>query len=308
MNDGNIILSDLNNTTHNHLLIKNFVSVDKYQKLDEFSVLNEGKYAFDRLKNKVIMAQLTKNSDNKIIGIEETPPICKYYNHQPLPIVRNKQKIWRYLDFRKFKDLISNRTLYLCRIDRFSDKLEGISPHSCKHAILERNGISDEKKQENIMLMEKRFKNNRNCTFTSCWHINSEPSFEMWKNYSPNSSSVLIETKYVKLQNALMLSKIPLHFEAIRYFDEPFFNQESYWFPTLFKRSEYSSEQELRISAYVKNLLGEESLNVSININTLIHKIHFHPDASTIDKKNIIELMKENKFKLHPNGLVTTIK
>ena len=40
----------------------------------------------------------------------------------------DSKKIWRYMDFTKFVNLLDTESLFFCRADRFYDKWEGIFP------------------------------------------------------------------------------------------------------------------------------------------------------------------------------------
>jgi hypothetical protein len=40
----------------------------------------------------------------------------------------NNSKIWRYLDFTKFIDLLDKSSLFFCRLDKLGDPFEGVCP------------------------------------------------------------------------------------------------------------------------------------------------------------------------------------
>ena len=143
--------------------------------------------------------------------------------------------------------MINQSSLYLTRIDQFKDNLEGISPESCRQSILEdhRFNNDNDKLTQNLELFEERMLNNRKSSFVCCWHINDKINKTLWDSYGNNSTeSIAIETSVDRLNKATENSPVPFLFEPIRYFENPFFNQETYWFPTLFKNKDFEDERE----------------------------------------------------------------
>ena len=104
----------------------------------------------------------------------------------------------RYMDIKKYKDLLSTKTLYFPRYDQFEDKLEGsmldyVDPDKLVYQLTENLRRIDGTAQDERFLMwtyldtfdqalyEKFL---RNYTFVSCWHQGIEESSLMWKAYS----------------------------------------------------------------------------------------------------------------------------
>lgn len=83
------------------------------------------------------------------------------------PVFKEKNdKLYRFMSFKKFNDLISNKMLFFAKASKLSDKFEG------GHLI---RGLEDE------------CINNRNLTFVSCWTTNNpleDDSLFMWRPYS----------------------------------------------------------------------------------------------------------------------------
>lgn len=255
---------------------------------------NRGKTAYDLMENNLIAAEITYD-DKKPLSEELTPISARKFPHSPRIKLREDQKVWRYVNYQKLVDLLKTGTLYLCRIDRFADPLEGISSDTCRDLIKEDERFDEVKAENQIKLMDKRFQEFRNSTFTSCWHINDDIDLKMWDEYS--KYGFCIETDLKSLRSSLENPNIPIHIEPVRYFEEPYYNQEVYWFPTLFKRWKYRHERELRISTYGYNLGGFECLRPPINLKTLIHTIHVHPQCSQITIDRVRKRLKELNFK-----------
>lgn len=135
--------------------------------------------------------------------------------------------LWRYLDLAKFVSLLSNRELFLTRLDHFSDKYEGAI---CSEPGLQkfekrdyflRKGLAieelkkegknnptetevEEKRQLLRLEFDKNRELNRKQTFVCCWTENDCESEAMWRLYSKDiKCGIAIHTTYEKLFNSL---------------------------------------------------------------------------------------------------------
>lgn len=115
--------------------------------------------------------------------------------------------LWKYLDFHKFIDLISNKTLHFTRLDQFEDPFEGVSyeliakRHIAKlHENSNNDGIPEEHQEafkENIIrkpLEEYKIDSpkSQKSQFVNCWNKLERESMAMWDLYS-NSNSIAIK-------------------------------------------------------------------------------------------------------------------
>lgn len=269
-------------------------------KITQISSFYEDEITFRHIQDHVILMQAII-FENKITSIEYSPRINDtYFRTSNVKKLETTQKIWRYIDISKLEDLIKTKALFFNRLDRFSDSLEGVSPDSCEECILnDETSKSLEERHENVRLMKKRFEFARNSTFTSCWHINDVQNERMWKEYANGKSSIAIETTYGNLLSAKEEMLLPIHIEQIRYFDEPYVNQESYWFPFLFKRKgPFEWENELRLSIYAYNYDNQTHLRVKVPLNKVIKKIHLSPLAKFHELTNLKQLFKMYKINL----------
>lgn len=269
-------------------------------KITQFSSFYEDETCYRYMQGRVILAQIIM-FEKKPVSIEYSPQINDlYFRSSKNATLVESQKVWRYMDLFKLEDIIKNKSLFFNRIDKFKDDLEGISPQSCEECILNTvNNKSKEEKIENIRLMKERFKHARKSTFTSCWHVNDFLNERMWIDYANTRDSIAVETTYGNLLKVKEEMQFPLHIEQIRYFDEPYVNQESYWFPFLFKRKEpFEWEKELRLSIYAYNYDNLTHLRVKAPIYNLIKKIHLSPLAKKYEVINLERILKLHKVNL----------
>lgn len=264
----------------------------------------EGPEMFKKLKNHVIIGQLTVDKDfskypnDADRNFEHTPiveTVSPLFPHNPLT---GGDKLWRYVSFEKFESLISSKSLHFARIDQFEDNLEGVPSFVSVKNIMADKSKNDKQKQEILRLFHLRVENNRKVSFACCWHINNNINKELWNIYGKNSTeSIGIETNVAKLNKELSKTGMAFINEPVRYFDENYFNQYAYWFPTMFKRNEYKHENEYRTILYVHGL-DVTGIKNSVNVENLIRRIHVHPDASKDFFKKVQMFIKQSGFKI----------
>lgn len=280
----------------------NLVSINRNSQSTQTPFFGLTNQIINILRSEIALGVLTIDITTKTINeIENFPLLCRYSKPTSPTILSEDQKVWRYLDFKKFEDLITTSKLHFSRIDQFEDNLEGVSPESCKAAINADSRFSDEQKVKHIALFEKRMNHNRQSGFVSCWHINNQINEEMWRNYGDTKKpeeNIAIQTTIINLKRSFN-QKIPeIIFEPIRYFEEPFFNQESYLFPSIFKQKQYDYEKEYRLSFYAMSSGLVKFTKISVNLQNLISSIYVHQRASEEFVQKIENLLKDNNCNL----------
>lgn len=266
----------------------------------------EGADMFKKLKDHVIFGQITvdkflKNNPADIDRNFEHTPFVDIETISPLlphiPLLGH-DKLWRYISYEKFEDLINSKSLHFARIDQFKDNLEGVPSFVSVKNIMSDKSKTDRQKQETLRLYHLRIENNRKVSFACCWHINNNVNKELWSIYGQDSvESIGIETNVSKLNKELSKTGIPFLNEPVRYFDENYFNQNVYWFPTMFKRLEYKFENEYRTILFVHGW-DFTGVKTKVNIENLIRRIHIHPNASNDFFKKVQNLIKQSGLKI----------
>jgi hypothetical protein len=115
---------------------------------------------------------------------------CPYGELQP------SELLWRYMNFRKFEDLLQKSALYFSRPDKFKDPFEGrFSPgNSTKMSIPDAEFHAAYPIAPVGKKLEAAQEIMRQCVFVSCWHRNTTESREMWEAYTSGADSVAINT------------------------------------------------------------------------------------------------------------------
>ena len=274
------------------------ITVDRNSKLNQYPYWTIDGSLYDKLINEAVLGVI-KMKNGVIDSIEQAPPENNNSRYIPRNKLKGEQKIWRYLESYKFEDLIINSSLYLSRLDQFIDNLEGVSPESCMSSILENNNLTSEKKEESISLYKERMELNRKSGFVCCWHINDSINRKMWDDYGKNSNdSIAIETSVKRLSEATKNSPLPVVFEKIRYYEDPFYNQEAHWFPVLFKHNKFAHEQEYRCGVFIRGAESNKAIRIKVNLRKLITRIYINPNATEEYVDNIKKLLKTNKINI----------
>ena len=103
----------------------------------------------------------------------------------------DEAKIWRFMDFEKFVDLISCRSLYFARVDRLGDPFEGsLLPEKLLKADGDYSFLTAAQKEQQRSLGQ----DHRMRTVVSCWDLNEHESAAMWRLYMPEGKGLAIRS------------------------------------------------------------------------------------------------------------------
>lgn len=213
--------------------------------------------------------------------------------HQKLNV---SDKVFRYMSFEKFMDILFRKTIYIPRADRFEDRFEG----SYSKLIYEiSKGITIGSSNQGILqntttLLES--------SFVSCWTLCEFENMALWKLYGGNNS-IAIETTVGQLADELKSKKnshelwsiLKKELYKIDYVDYVKDDDElsieflkKYRTPLTKKYKAYSYESEIRIiidhidqigaGDDIKEKLGE-GIDLNIDVHKLINKVHVSPLA-----------------------------
>ncbi len=230
----------------------------------------------------------------------------------------NNQKIWRYMDFSKYVDMLTTNTLYFTRADKLED------PYDCSWMLF----LGESQKQlssEYPQIKERTRQVNtfeRLFVYLNCWHMNDVESVALWKLYSENKyETIAIQTTFGKLKSEIenkwsrdggpRIAKVKYDLEDA---GEPIGNPpEGRLFSSLsraniiYKRPSFKHEEELRAfiyqgfdkeikemglrnEAHLEKLMEErpEYIRIPIDPAKLIEKVYVSPLAKDL----FVELVK----------------
>jgi hypothetical protein len=253
---------------------------------------------------------------NKIKMLQEHEGASRPFPELP---ENQHQKIWRYMDFAKFVDLLDKQALFFPRATLFNDAYEGsVSNETVRSRpeIIDKIILGFEKEIQNSLRktmaskcefqsLERRWA--RDWTYISCWHKNDHESAAMWSLYASSNQAVAIQSTFDRLYNCLEPRKVPPFGEPIlglvSYIDyeKEIIPQNFYLSEFFCKRKSFSHEEEIRAVIQELPLIpreldkeGEviiseeyiindykpiEGKSFEINVNNLIERIYVAPTA-----------------------------
>ncbi len=226
--------------------------------------------------------------------------------------------IWRYMNLKKFEDILAKKALFFCRADKFTDLNEGAIPKKetenrlkAQRQVSERfgNPYNHVEASKNIIALDELHKGMKRGTLVNCWHINRFESGKMWELYVGNDQGVTIQSNKERIERCFGLLTTNIEMSKVRYLDY----ENDIWFhkdefphysytaitPLIHKKLEFEHEAEFRVFLINNEAIKKEDywndsigMDVNINVEDLIEKVIVPPN-SDLSFKNKIELIIE---------------
>jgi hypothetical protein len=235
----------------------------------------------------------------------------------PIETPDNNQKIWRYIDFSKYVDLLTTGELHFTRADKLED------PYDCSamqffgepYKQLSSKYPQAKERTRQVNIFERLF------VYLNCWHMNDVESAALWRLYSENKyETIAIQSTFEKLDSEIKLkwSRDGISITKVKYDPEnagepvdeipggKLFTASG-WENIIYKRKSFKHEQELRAfifqrfdkeirerglrnEAHLEKLMKErpEYIRIKITPSDLIEKVYVSPHAKDL----FVELVK----------------
>ena len=100
-------------------------------------------------------------------------------------------KIARYMEFKKFKDMLEMKSIYFSNIEKFDDNKERTIPKG-----FFRNHSIDQIKSRNML---EQIKDDKYKSYVSCWTEYGGENYSFWRIYTPQHDGVCIICDFKKL-------------------------------------------------------------------------------------------------------------
>ena len=153
--------------------------------------------------------------------------------------------LWRYIDFGKFKSMMSDSSLHFARAATFSDPYEGHDPQGDRILFPHPDPAkSSEDMRITISHVQKWFSTN---LYVVCWNRQERESERMWSEYLGCSNGVAIRTTVGRLWNSFCNSQ-NVGIGAVVYIDSDIksLGTDAAVMKFFFKRRKYTHEKEVR--------------------------------------------------------------
>jgi hypothetical protein len=217
---------------------------------------------------------------------------------------RLDQRVWRYMDYWKFENLIKDKALYFRRSDRLEDDMEGRYAEANRNyttvawqRFIEAYPITHDAEAREHGALGFRYR-----IFLNCWHINNTENPDMWRLYTKGPESVVIVSTVRKLLGAMeQYQVVP---GRVRYAPQSSPRPEwSYYAPFFFKDTRFMREREFRLigsppddqPVQIDTMVG---LNFSIAPDAVIDLVKLHPNCGPAFKDQVKSFLATHKTKL----------
>jgi hypothetical protein len=188
--------------------------------------------------------------------------------------------IWRFMNMRKFRDLITTGELYFCRADLFAnDEREGLAPEEYLATLgLNPFDINERRQLLNTIGSDAQF---REAFYINCWHLFREETSKMWKVYG--DEGVAICSRYGLLKSALSTLNDRAYIGLVRYGPKHLIGQRWNLFRLITtKQIQYAEEQEVR--AFLWIIDPHAGGNRHIDADNRIHPLPLTPPPPNVAK------------------------
>ena len=186
--------------------------------------------------------------------------------------------IWRFMNMRKFRDLITTTELYFCRADLFAnDEHEGLPPGEYLATMgLNPFDINERQRLLHTIGSDAQF---REGFYINCWHLFREETCKMWKAYSDDG--VAICSRYSLLKSALSTMSDRAYLGLVRYGAQHLIGQRYNIFRLITtKRIQYAAEQEVRAFLWIMD--PHAGGNRHIDADNRIHPLPLTPPPPSV--------------------------
>ena len=171
-------------------------------------------------------------------------------------------EIWRFLDLRKFRDLIASEELYFRRADLFTDTSEGLPTEQYARRVL---GLDPYDVHDQVSLNHHlgSLAQHRESYYISCWHRYRQETLDMWEQYGHDGVAVC--SRYGLLKAALDGLLDEAHIGLVQYGSAHLQNTFNALEFITTKQSKYSDDRELRAFLTVYDPLAGGNRHFGLN-------------------------------------------
>jgi len=232
--------------------------------------------------------------------MEQSRKITFDYLNEPKP----NSKVWRYMNYNKFIDLITTSQLFFCRVDKLADKKEGMLTQKISNEFYDRYINIDDFYLSPKMAKQmgdndkKRAEKYKDYILVNCWSQNLYESYALWKIYlGCQPFGVSIQTKYKNLIDSIVDDNYSYSFHNVYYSDDP--KDERVASIHYRKSKSYKFENEVRIAIFNQCVefdgepKYEKGTFVKVDLNKMIERIYVSPFAPASFYEFIAYVVKE---------------
>ena len=212
-------------------------------------------------------------------------------NPQFKPPDDENAKIWRYMSFDSYKDMLSSSCLYFCE----GNKLKKKDPYEGSYLSFE---LLKKVSLKDAVEFANKMKSCGPSIRVNCWHLNDFESVAMWKIYG---KAVALQSTYKRLVEALRKCPCAVRVGEVSYIvpgKESFKTEgpETVFVPWLHKHRGFAYERELRAVIWETDdmpVMDDGSVLAPVDLVTLIEAVYVSPMTTSDVKGKVEKINKE---------------
>jgi len=186
-------------------------------------------------------------------------PVLPYFSQKEPP---SEAEIWRFLDLRKFRDLMANEELYFRRADLFDDESEGLPPEQYVRRVL-RLDPYDIKDRVALNHHFGQLAQAREMYFITCWYLYRNEDLAIWEQHAPDG--VAVSSSYGLLKESLAGIPDDTHIGLIQYGTAHLTDRFNAMEFITTKQEKYAAESEVRAILTSSNPLEGGNRHIDVN-------------------------------------------
>jgi len=237
-----------------------------------------------------------------------------YKEHKLFDTPPDNKKIWRYVDFTKFVDILIRKELFFPRADNLGDRFEGSYTQAnieYRNANIDNFFIEetwDTIPRENFeQRWSKICRNKRKYVAISCWNMSEDESAALWRLYCSGQEGIAIQSTIWHLKESLKQERRDICIGKVQYVD--FFRDSEAQHdidllrPFINKGKSYKHENEVRaVIDFLPFVLRNGVLKprrigagyyATVNTDLLIEKVYISPEGSEWQKKLVKSILSK---------------
>ena len=244
----------------------------------------------------------------QLSSVLDKEKMIKYKKLEGVGPSKNKAKLWRYMNFDKFKGLLSKKSLYFASAREYDDAFEGsITQRHYDFRLKQTKGMG----LDFIAHTSNAFYELTRLTKINCWHLSDYESTAMWKLYVREGKGIAIQTTYENFKKSLLPYRIKenyspedIHIGKVKYINyrSEIMDDKSMLGMFFYKRKSFSYENEVRavISLRMAEEFGvnipEKGISVPVNLHILIENIYLSPEMDNGLTEEVKKLLNNHQY------------
>lgn len=210
--------------------------------------------------------------------------------------------VWRYMSLEKLQHMIRTQSIYLTRLDQFTDPLEGTIPSAIKTRFVRERLPQASNATTFVGEFDRFFGSLRANSYASCWRQSASESSGAWGEYCGLSEGVVVKSSIDRLV-ATFEGRASIATVQYVSWEAPDLDLDVIWRPFELKHQCFEREQEVRIvrppdelialpagqaaGALLAGCEGPRFLELDVEPDELVVEIRMHPCSSTAFRSRV---------------------